>query len=112
MSRFTRRTLGAAVGIVLGWCAAGVISSYMPIGISLAGTPAEKHSDPHDGASATTEQDDHLDRLVPQEKPVWLRTVIWSTAALFGGAVLLGIPALKIRGTESPDPAEDRGRGH
>jgi len=56
------------------------------------------HDAPHEVVSAKL--------LVPQSGQVpWYRMVIGLAVGLFVAAVVLGVPALKLRGPEPPDPA-------
>lgn len=60
-------------------------------------------------------QDTHIDpgqrtaaELIPQDEDYgWYRPVVQAVVGLFAAAVLLGVPALRLRGPELPEPAHD-----
>ena len=77
------------------------------------GDPAqESHStdDAHDAHSADAEHDVALaaaGQLVPQPEDIpWFGPMLYVVVGLFVAAVVLGIPALKMRGPEPVDPAD------
>ena len=136
MNRFTRRTVSAIAGVVLGWYVAGVVPTsglpalaspsmaedahHAPAGHTPSG--AEGHgltaSDTHNNAHNNDhgEADPALaaaNLLVPQAEDIrWYKPVLIAIVGLFVAAVVLGIPALKLRGPEPPDPASDDHAGH
>ena len=58
--------------------------------------------DHHEGADALA-----AGQLVPRSSDiVWFWPVLCAIACLFLGAVVLGIPILKLRGPEQPDPSD------
>jgi hypothetical protein len=84
----------------------------------------QPHSDR--GALPPSSYEGHLDHSSPHEndalplvpKPhdmTWFRAVVWSAAGLFVAAIVLGIPALKLKGEEPPEPVaghDDDHSGH
>lgn len=83
-------------------------------------TPADVHGEVEAGHGESTDHAEHSDHaehatedllaakaLVPTDRDVpFYPTVIALIAGLFVAAVVLGIPALKIRGPLPPDPAD------
>ena len=125
MKRFTRRTLAAIVGLALGWLVAGMVPG---LGTSLAESPAESHghhashgddghaneSDVHDTHGQSGDHGEHdaaLDAarlLNPEWGDIgWYPPVLAVAGGLFLAAVVLGVPAMKLRGPEPADPAAD-----
>ncbi len=135
MKRVIRRTLGIIVGLMLGWWFAGVAmqTSDPWLGVSYgAGVGDEtdpnkaiyeysagEHAQPHhDTGHGAGHKGDHHDQgvaaaelLMPGslEQVCWYRPVVTTTGGLFIAAVVLGIPALALRGPEPPDPADAHG---
>ena len=111
MKRFTRRMLVVMAGLVLGWYTAALVptgtasASGGAIGADAAGrtiqdeaghSSSEGHSD--EGLTAT-------EALRPSRCEIaWLRPVMIGIGTLFAGAVVLGIPAMKVRGPDLPNP--------
>lgn len=133
MKRFTRRAAAVVVGIVLGWYVAGVVSvGESPVAAPGPGASYAQASDtpPHDahgdhadtadegygtpdahGAHDTDAEHDAAlaaaGQLVPGPQDIpWFRPMLYVAAGLFVAAIVLGIPALKLRGPEVPDPAD------
>lgn len=113
MKRITRRTIGAVIGLSLGWYVYGVVD---PI---LSGKPSFAHEDKaaHQAAPAghaergkhpAEEDSEHVaGHLVPADGGApFIRPVIYAAVGLFVAAIVLGIPAQALRGPEPPDPAE------
>ncbi len=108
MKRFTKRIfakLAVLMALGLGWYAAG----FMPMGTaSFAGEQqggahhdeAASHPGEHDAGKAA-------EQLVPTRSDIpWLRPVMTGVVVLFAAAVVLGIPAMALKGPEPPEPAE------
>ena len=118
MKRLTRRTLAIVLGLALGWWCAGLAPQIPPaVGVSFAeeahDTSASDHAakhgqeDPHDSGHSGANE------LVPKEGDTpWFKPVIIATMSLFLAAIVLGIPALKLRGPEPPDPADASTHDH
>ncbi len=74
-------------------------------GTSEHGTPGQAgdhHEGGHSEAGALAAK-----QIVPEPEQIqWFPRVLWTAAALFVAAIVLGIPALKIRGPLPPDPAD------
>ncbi len=131
MKRITRRMVAGAIGLVVGWHAAGLVSVLGP-GVSFAsdaqhgasdvpeaanghGDSGGKHADQGASAGHASSVGGHdeydaayaaAQQLVPRPEDVsWYGCVVRVIAGLFVAAVVLGIPALKLRGPELPDPA-------
>lgn len=103
MRRMTRRVIGLAVGLVLGWSAAGYISQGVAGDMDLTSkSTAAAHGAVHDdhGDAAA----DAAGKLVPAEA-AWFSGVGTGAVVLFVLAVLLGVPALALKAPEPPDPA-------
>lgn len=70
----------------------------------------DEHGD-HDQHGADAGHDAALTaagQLVPQSQDIpWFRPVLYVAAGLFVAAIVLGIPALKLRGPEPADAAAD-----
>lgn len=99
MRRMTRRVIGLAVGLVLGWSAAGYISQGVAGDMDLTSKSTAAVHDDHGDAAA-----DAAGKLVPAET-AWFSGVGTGAVVLFVLAVLLGIPALALKAPEPPDPA-------
>lgn len=136
MRRNVRRGIAVAVGLVLGWSAAGLAPAFFGGSVSLAeeahpASATEGHAsgdghhhvagESHDEHAAAGgdhghagDHGDHGDtgiiaaqQLVPSQRDVpWLGGVLAAVVLLFIAAVVLGIPALRLRGPLPPDPAE------
>lgn len=117
LKRAMRRTVGAAVGLMLGWLAAGAV---YPPGTLAAATLG---SDAKPGHHAGHDDDHHMDagqqaarQLAPIDDhghaatPAWFSRVVTGIAVLFGAAILIGVPALAMRGADpgSQASAEDQ----
>jgi hypothetical protein len=132
MNRLTRRTVSAIAGVVLGWYVAGVVPTsgpltlaspsmaedthHAPAGHTPSGaeghglTAPDSHSNDHDGSDPALAA---ANLLVPQAEDIrWYKPVLIAIVGLFVAAVVLGIPALKLRGPEPPDPAADDHASH
>ena len=113
MKRFTRRMIAVVLGLVLGWWAA----AFVPMGATIfAGD--DQSSGPaslggHGDGDADHEDDGKqaAEDLIPHRNQIpWLRQVIFGVVALFVAAIVLGIPAMKLKGPDPPDPgANDSG---
>lgn len=67
-----------------------------------SGQAGEHQEEGHSEAGAVAAK-----QIVPEPEQIqWFPRVLWIAAALFVAAVVLGIPALKIRGPLPPDPAD------
>ncbi len=121
MRRMTRRTVAILGGIVLGWYAAG----FLPGSLSQSAGPSPLFAvdaPDHDGhregdalhgeAGQAHTAHDAAERgaqlLVPKtsDEVCWYSGVLWASGGLFAGAVVLGYPALRLRGPE-PEAAQD-----
>jgi hypothetical protein len=93
------------LGLCLGWYAAGVIG---PGGAGLASdTVAAVSSDGHASSdhSARHDEDNPAAAMLPQAESIpWLRPVLYAALALFVAAVVLGIPAMMLKGPDPPEP--------
>lgn len=120
MKRLSRRTFGAVVGLVLGWYICGVTQPMWEAQPSFAHDDPAAHPASADDASggahppaagATGHKHDehgHAPNLVPAEGAApFIKPVLITAACLFLAAVTLGQFALKLRGPEPPDPAEE-----
>jgi hypothetical protein len=95
VKRFARRSLAIVVGLTLGWYAAGFSSA------ATSGDPHDAPAGDHDEAARAAAE------LAPTHEPTpWFRPVVGSAVGLFAAAIVLGIPALKLRGPLPPDPAD------
>jgi len=104
MRRMTRRVIGLAVGLVLGWSAAGYISQGLAGDMDLTSkSTAAAHGEVHDGHGDVAAKAAGV--LMPATAAAWLLGVCTGAAVLFVLAVLLGIPALALKAPEPPDPA-------
>lgn len=103
MRRMTRRVIGLAVGLVLGWSAAGYISQGLAgdMGLTSKSTVAAHAAvhDDHGDAAA------HAAGMLVPAAAAWFPAVCTGTVVLFVLAVLLGVPALALKAPEPPDPA-------
>jgi len=132
MKRFTRRSAAAVVGLVLGWYVAGIVfvggPSVVGPGVNYAHASDAAHDSNDDHHHAPVAEDPHgthdapgahgdaaehdaalaaAGQLVPQQEDIpWFGPVLYVAGGLFVAAVVLGIPALKLRGPEPPDPAD------
>ncbi|MEX0777276.1 MAG: hypothetical protein WD042_16350 [Phycisphaeraceae bacterium] len=105
MKRWSRRVLAVIVGLSLGWYAAG----WMPAAIRAeAVTPhAERQAGGHGTAGGDAHATAPAKELVPQtEHAAWFGTLLIAIIGLFGAAVVLGIPAMKLRTPEAPEPMD------
>ncbi len=135
MRRSAQRILAVVTGLVLGWYLAGMLPG---IGASLAveqagepphaqtshaaDQPLPEHDTKH-GTLPPSSHGGHTDHRSPHEndaihllpKPhdmTWFRAVVWSAAGLFVAALVLGIPALKLKGEEPPEPVAGHDNDH
>jgi hypothetical protein len=135
MKRMTRRMIGAVIGLSLGWYVYGVVDPILTgkpsfghedkaahqaaPGSAPGSAPAEpgKHA-PAAGERPAQEGEAHAaQHLVPADGDApFMGAVVWGTVALFSAGIVLGIPALALRGPEPPDPAaqhdDHAGHGH
>ena len=111
MKRFTRRILGVVAGLALGWYAQGVVSMAQNHDATSTPNVEQSHVTSATGNDHSREGDQgHGDNpattLRPHQPHIpWLTPVLVAAAGLFAAAVVLGIPAMKIRGPDPPDPA-------
>ena len=110
MNRFTRRTLGIGMGLCIGWYMAGLVG--------FADASAEHGADQTQADKSADHGSAHDKRPNPAlalrtnpKSAVWLAPVRNGIIALFGLAIILGIPTLKLRGPDPPDPAEHLAHG-
>ena len=110
MIRNTRRTIAVIVALVVGWLAAGYWAHWLPGTATFAVDTAEQEQAEADdpGASDPSSEGGHAaDALVPAPGDArFMRPVLIAAGALFLAAIVLGIPALVMRGPDPPDPAE------
>ena len=129
MKRTLRRIVTIIVGLSLGWYAAGLLpSDFSAVEVGYASqesqdhdaspsAPADAHEPDHtdaaelDGHGATSAGEDHdqpaaAPNLALDEEPNWYRPVLWGVGILFIAAIVLGVPAMRLRGPEPPDPAD------
>ena len=124
MSRFTRRTLAVVLGLGLGWYIAGTAGHLLPaVGALRADNPHDQTASGEAHPSESRSGDDNLSGdvahgpqaakdLVPGANDVpFIRPVVYAAAGLFIAAIMLGIPALALRGPEPPDPANEHAHG-
>lgn len=116
MKRLTRRTLGAVLGLILGWLAAGLV---YPVGsVSLAADAPHAENDAHHDDHAHGHHDTYATKLVPHDAeghaatPDWFGTVIKLIAALFVAAIVIGIPALRAKGGDPAGLASAHDQSH
>lgn len=110
MKRTIARVLGISLGIALGWVAAGQLPDVSATFAEDTHAATGKHAaDPaRDGTAHGPQGADAGQRAArqlvpgPQDAPFY-GPMLWAVAALFILAVVLGLPALKLRG---PDPPE------
>lgn len=104
MSKWGRRTLGAVLGVVLGWAAAGMMPTSLHAENSHghASAPAESSSPVHSPAAPHAVVESETARpdagqnaaamLVPPASQVpWLQPVLMSVGGLFALAVVVGL---------------------
>lgn len=104
MKRLTRRTLAIVMGLGLGWWVAGLAPQILP-GVEVSFADQNEHAHSNEGNSVHGE-DSAASELVPEKKHApFFKPVLGTIVGLFIAAVVLGIPALKLRGPEPPDPA-------
>ena len=107
MKRLTR-TLAIVMGLGLGWWVAGLAPQILP-GVEASFADQDEHGQASEGQSVEHE-DSAASELVPEKKDApFYKPVLWAIVGLFIAAVVLGIPALKLRGPEPPDPAAAHG---
>lgn len=106
MKRMTRRSLAILLGLTLGWYAAGLMPGTSVTMAADGGTSTHKSDEHHDHdhdadhAPAAT-----MLSVGPSQSP-WLSSVLTAAAGLFAAAIVLGIPAMKLRGPEPVEPAD------
>ncbi|MDX1682124.1 MAG: hypothetical protein R3336_03290 [Phycisphaeraceae bacterium] len=106
-----KRLAAIVLGLVLGYAAAGW---WGPSAVSAA--PASgpiAAADKGDGKGHHDPSHDAAKRLVPGDEQItWYRPVVTGIGALFLAAVVIGVPALKIRGPEPEESHDDHGDDH
>ncbi len=110
----TVRLTAIAAGLALGWHAAGLA---FPPGAVAADTyaPASSHGETHHDADAAVAS---ATQLVPTgadghaAAPTWYRGVVGGAAGLFVAAVVLGVPAAKLKTSPPPQPANSTATHH
>lgn len=120
MERLTRRTVGVILGLSLGWWVAGLAPHIVPgVGMSFAGeaqsTSPSVHTveDDHGDASGAGHSGGRAVHLVPRKADAfWYKPVLIAIISLFVAAIVLGIPALRLRGPELPEPADSTDAAH
>lgn len=105
MKKMTRRLIGIAIGLVLGWYAAGHMTGWAntqdaPIrpGHASSSSHHEDLPTPSHGSdrSAAGHELTAAAKLKPQPQHTrWYSGVLTAVGGLFAGAILLGIPAMK-----------------
>ena len=106
MKRFSRRLVGALIGLALGWWLAGVWGDYWAGVHTLHAENAPGQT--HAAEQAHEEQHEaHADpNFVPGEGQTdWYRSVVLAAAGLFIAAVLIGLPVSRLRREAPPEPA-------
>jgi hypothetical protein len=100
MKRMTRRTLGIALGLTLGWLAAG----YIPASFDTpAGTPTYGHVEHGADTGEHKHEATSANQLVPHHGDApFQHTVLWLIGGLFAGACVVG---LCLRALGENDPA-------
>ncbi|MCC6579354.1 MAG: hypothetical protein IT440_02870 [Phycisphaeraceae bacterium] len=121
MNKWLRRTLGMGLGLVLGWQVAGMATGTgswsrplsQPVAMAEteqhheAGTKAEASHATHESGEAGHHA---VAMLVPAADDIrWYPCVLTAAAALFAAAVVLGVPAMALKG---PEKAESQPHGH
>jgi len=120
MERLTRRTVAVILGLSLGWWIAGLAPHFVPgVGMSFAGeaqsTSPSVHTveDDHGDASGSGHSGGRAGHLVPREADTfWYKPVLIAVISLFVAAIVLGIPALRLRGPEPPESADPTDAAH
>ena len=83
-------------------------------------TPTSTEKKKHDHAKHDHSKHEHAEHPSPAEKlvtyemgeptpPWWYPSILLLVLVFFGAAIFLGYPALKLRGPEPADPADDHG---
>ena len=114
MRRTLRRFWAITLGLALGWYAAGLLPGDFdspPQAIaagsaSSSGAAADgksKAPDPGEAAAAKLTPES-----LPQQAP-FFSAVVFGTVGLFVAAVVLGVPALALKGEDPSDPADTHG---
>ena len=111
MNCFTRRALGVGLGLCIGWYVAGLIgfanaSAERGEGPTHASIP-DDHGSAHGGHANPA-----LELKLDANASIGVTPIRNGIIALFVAAILLGIPTLKLRGTDPPDPEEHLAHGH
>lgn len=116
------RTVGIVLALCMGWYAAGLQDSRA----SGDGHDHSKHGHTQNDAASNTAGDDHhaghagdaakLLKPQPGDAP-WYSSMLLIAGGLFVAAIVIGYPAMKIKGPEPADPADDHhddhdGHGH
>ncbi|MCK4871829.1 MAG: hypothetical protein KAS72_03795 [Phycisphaerales bacterium] len=132
----TRKTLGIAVGLILGWYAASFVQTAVSYaqdeqpshpsaetatthephdlqGAALEqpheeGESTDHHADPadHSGGEHHGKSDAAAEALAVHADPPWFSTMRTGIIVLFILAALVGSAALLLKGPEPPDPAD------
>ena len=105
MKRMSRRLIAVMLGLALGWYSAALLRVETASFASgeHAGAAADAHGTAADhGADGAGHA---AEALVPQgDRIPWLGAVRNGVIALFVAAVVIGIPVMKLKGPEPPDP--------
>jgi len=116
MKRKALRLMGILFGAWLGLYVGGLWGNN----VIVAESGQDHHGHDHSADSSDHDGHDHgdhsgphaADLLKPGENDApWYSSVLVIAGGLFVAAVLLGIPAMKLKGPEPPDPADDH-HGH
>ena len=128
MKRKLIRCAAILIGAVLGWSAAGLLPVNVGPSVTYAEDTAQdhaSHAESHDDHAAASHDshgshEAHHDdasavaakKLVPQSGDIdWYRYVVLAAAGLFIAAIVIGIPAMKLKAPEPAEP-DDHDHGH
>jgi len=130
MKRFSRRLLGAMLGLVLGWWLAGLVGDRLSgASVSLAENPHAAANQPAEpGGKHAAARNDHEHEagdaghgheafadpgFVPGAGQTdWYRGVLWAIGGLFVAAIVIGVPRMKLKSDEPAAAAASPDDGH